>query len=410
MSVPSDLEKWKHLAQTDPGQAAAELGRTPSDQAQQIAKSLGVDCLAGMILRLGTDAAADLLRNLSEEFREKALREVPAEKSRHVREILSYPPGTAGALMAKEYLSVPIECDIGEAARYLRSLPQDGRAKVSYIYVVDRNHRLEGVIQVRDLVFYPHDRPVRDILRGPIVQVEAGMSQRDVARILQRHRYLGLPVVDKAQRLVGLISANNVLQVFEEEAEEDIARIVGTSAEEIKARSARKILRLRLPWMMVNLISGLLCALILGLFESSVETAAALFLFVPVVLGISESAGVQGATIIVRNLLFGNINLKDLSAFFFREALVGVALGVICGSLVGSAAILWPGGRRLGLAIAASMAVAVIFSALIGLALPLVFKRLRIDPAIASGPLVLAICDLQTLVVYFGISTLILAL
>ncbi len=310
--------------------------------------------------------------------------------------------------MQTEYFCIPIECTIEEATRYLQSLPRDGKVKVSYIYVVDKNHRLEGVIQVRDLVFYPPDKRVKEILRGPIVQVETGMSQLDVARVLQRHRYLGLPVVDKAQKLVGVIGADSVLQVFQEEAEADIAKIVGTSAEEIKSRSARKILRLRLPWMLVNLTGGLFCAFILGFFQNSLETVAALFLFIPVVLGLSESTGVQGATIVVRNLAFGTVNLKDLGAFFFREVLVGVAIGLVCGFLVGGTAVLWQGSPRLGLAIAASMTVAIVISALIGLALPLVFRRFKIDPAIASGPLVLAICDLQTLSVYFSLSGIIL--
>jgi magnesium transporter len=265
------------------------------------------------------------------------------------------------------------------------------------------------VIQVRDLVFYPPATQVSAILRSPVVQVETGMSGLDVAKLLQRHRYLGLPVVDGKQRLAGVISADRVLKIFEEEAEDDLAKIVGTDAEEIRTHSVFRILQLRAPWLSVNILSGLLCAAISGVFQRDPATAAALFIFVPMVLGLSESIGVQGATIVVRNIALGNVAWKDLGALFLREVAVGVSLGCVCGVIVGSVAGLWQGHTRLGLAIGSSMGLAIFLSALIGLMLPSLFRRLKIDPAMASGPLVLAVCDLQTLFVYFNLSGAILS-
>jgi magnesium transporter len=408
MENQANINKWRDYFDYDAVQAASELCHKPFEEIASIVEGLGVDFMLGIVLRLGTDASAELLRNFPAEFREEVFIRVPQERAEFLKEILSYPPGTAGAAMAKEVLAVVEDATIGETVSYLQSLSEAQRGKVSYIYVVDKGRRLRGVIQTRDLIFYPSEKPVRDILKGPVVQVETGMLQIDVARLLQRHRYLGLPVVDQAQRLVGIISADTVMQVLENEALDDIAKMVGTSSREIRTTSVAKILRSRLPWLSVNIVSGLICAFIAGLFQKDIPTIATLFLFVPIVLGLSESTGVQGATIMVRNIAMGRVSFKDLGSLFFREVLVGVFIGIVCGLSVGAIASLWRASRMVGVALAVSMAVAIIISALLGLLLPVLFKRLKVDPAIASGPLVLAICDIQTLIIYFNISGFIL--
>jgi magnesium transporter len=404
----SDTEKWKLLVKSDVNQAASEFGEKPSEETAQMAQDLGVAYLSNVVEALGTDDAADMLHNLPVDFREQVLSQITPDKANLLREILSYRPGTAGALMAKEYLAVSVEANLREATEYLRSVRPDRKGKVSYIYVVDKNKRLEGVIQIRDLIFYPPETPVRKVLKSPVVQVETGMTQLDVAKLLQKHNYLGLPVVNEKQQLVGVISADSALEVLEKEAADDIAKIVGTGAEEIRSRSVRKIMSLRLPWLFVNIVSGLLCAFISGVFQNDLAAVTALFLFVPVVLGLSESTGVQGATIVVRNIAMGHVAFKDLGSLFMKEALVGILIGLICGTVVGTVGAVWLQNGSLGLALASSMTFAIILSASIGLVLPLVFKRLRLDPAMASGPFVLAICDIQTLLVYFNLSSFIL--
>lgn len=405
----SDAEKWKLLADYDATQAASEFGDKSPQSASKMAQELGAAYLVNVVEQLGSDVASDVLRNLPEDLRQEVLAGLVPERAADLREILSHPAGTVGSLMAKEFLSVPLHFTVKQATQYLQDLPADKKGKISYIYAVDENRRLQGVIQVRDLIFHPSVTLIKDIRTYPVVQVETGMSQRDAAKLLQKHRYLALPVVDPAQKLVGVVNADSALKVFEEQATEDIAKSVGTSGQEIKARSVRQILSLRLPWLSVNILSGLLCAWISGIFSQNLQTAAALFLFVPVVLGLSESTGVQGATIIVRNLVLGSVSLKELKGLLAREVMVGVLIGVICGLVVGGTASFWQGSERLGLALAGSMTLAIFLSALVGLLLPLLFRRLKIDPAMASGPLVLAICDLQTLFVYFTFSGFILS-
>jgi magnesium transporter len=404
----SDIEKWKLLASKDADQAASDISEKSLAETGRLSEELGVAYLAEVVSQLGTDVAAGMLQSLPRDFREQVLAALTPEKRTALLEILSYELDTAGSLMAKEFLSIPLDATLGETTRYLQTIPREKRGKVSYIYVVDKNQRLEGVIQVRDLVFHPPETPVRAILKSPVVQVETDMSQLDVARLLQRHRYLGLPVVDGQQRLVGVINADSAMRVLEQEAIDDIATIVGTSAEEIRADSVSRILCLRLPWLMVNLVSGLLCAFISGFFQNDLASVATLFLFVPVVLGLSESTGVQGATMVVRNLALGQTSWGRMMALFVKEALAGITIGVICGGVVGAVATLWHGHPEVGIALSVSMTVAIAISAFIGLLLPFIFKRFHIEPAIASGPLVLALCDLQALIVYFSLSSLLL--
>ena len=403
-----EIKRWKALVKLDVNEAAGELIRKSPEEIHEVTESLGEEYISGFVSRLATDTASAVLRVLSGELRDQVLHAQSDEKQKDLREILTYPSGTAGSMMAKEYLAVPVEIDLADAIQRLRKINPERKGKISYIYAVDRTQRLEGVIQARDLVFYPPEKPVREILKSPVVQVEAGMSHEDVARLLQRHRYLGLPVVDKMQKLVGVISADVVMDAMEQNATDDIAKIVGTSAEEMKTHSVRRIVRLRLPWLAVNLLSGMACAYISGVFQNEAPKIAVLFLFVPVILGLSESTGVQGATILVRNISLGNISFRYISSLFLRESLAGILIGVACGISVGFFAWLWMGKYVLGIALAVSMTFAIIISALIGLLLPLMFQKIKFDPALASGPFVLAVCDIQTLLVYFSLSGIVL--
>jgi len=408
MNNPDYVVRWEELSRYDVTQAASEFAQLPFDEARAIIDTLGKNYISEIISRLATDAATAMLRNISEDTRQIILAKIPHEKAADLRELLSYPEGTAGAIMAKEYLTIPVEATIREATKYLQQLPGHKKGKVSYIYVVDPNNRLEGVIQIRDLIFHSPDKHIKDILISPVVQVETMMSQLDIARLLQRHRYLGLPVVDAEQRIAGVISADNVLQAVEEEVVDDMAKIIGTSSEELKTHSIKKIVKMRLPWLFINIFSGLLCAFIMGIFEQKIENIAILFLFVPIILGLSESTGVQGATVIVRNLALGLGAFKSLGSLFRRETIAAAFISLSCGLFVGISASLWKGSSNIGIALTISMFVAMFVSATIGLFLPLFFKKIKIDPAFAAGPIVLALCDIQTLCVYFYVSANIL--
>ena len=391
----SDAEKWKILVESG-----------ASDR--QAVQKLGGAYMVNVIEQLPSDAAAELMRSLPKDFQEKILLDLNLQKAKEVREILSYPLKTAGALMAKEFLLIPLDANIKEATAYLQSIPQERKGKVPYIYVLDKEGKPHGVIQVRDLIFYSPQTPVKEVMKSPATTVSAKTPQSEIIKLFEKQRLLALPVLDEAGKLTGVIRIDNALDAAQKQAANQIAKMVGTDAEEIKTKSVLRILKLRLPWLFVSIVSGLTCAFITEFFQHSIATVATLFLFIPVILGLSESTAVQGATIVVRNLTLGNLTTKDIGGIFIREIAVGVFIGMICSVIVGIVAYIWQGNYLVGMALAASMAVTISISALIGLILPLVFRTLKIDPATASGPLVLAICDLQTLFVYFSLSAMIL--
>lgn len=311
---------------------------------------------------------------------------------------------TAGAIMKNEFLAVSDESTIEDTINLFRTVSLEKVSKPSYIYVVDSRGHLIGVVQMRDLLSHPPGGHIRDIMLKNVVKVHTEMNREEAVRFFIRHRFLALPVVNNEQKLVGIITADEMVDIAELEAEDDIAKIVGTGADEITTHSIRRIVRLRLPWLAISILSGLTCAFILGWFERDMKSVIALALFIPIVLGLSESTGMQSATIVVRNMATGRATFKDVRWLLQKEIIVGVIVGLICGMLVGGTATLWQADRNLGAVLAVSMSLSIILSGVVGSFLPFIFRLARIDPALSSGPIVLATCDIMTLLIYFKIS------
>lgn len=315
---------------------------------------------------------------------------------------------TVGAIMKNEFMAVPDHFTIEETIGHFRTASLEKVSKPSYIYVVDPNEHLVGVVQMRDLLSHaPHVR-VSDIMLKNVVKVHTEMDQEEAVRYFIRHRFLALPVVNNDQKLVGIITADEMVDIAELEAEDDIAKIIGTGVDEITTRSIPRIVRLRLPWLTISIASGLTCAFITGWFQHELKSVIALALFIPIVLGLSESTGTQSATIVVRNMALGRATFKDIRWLLQKEMLVGVIVGLICGLFVGAAATIWQENPNLGAALAFSMSASIILSGIVGSFLPFIFRALGFDPALSSGPIVLATCDIITLLIYFKVSGLFL--
>lgn len=392
----TDTEKWELLIAANDAKAK---GNAPVET--EATQDLGVAYLCETVLQLASDSAADLLRSLPADFSAKVLEALPESRRFDLKELLSYKADTAGAIMAKEYLAIPAHLKIHEAIDLLQKVPNERKGRAPYVYIVDNVSRPKGVVSTKDLIFNSPDVAIDSIATHPALTVNVQTPQKDVARFMREHNHLAVPVVDASGELAGIISANSLLQAMKDQADREIAKMVGTDAEEMTARSPFRILRLRLPWLLFSIASGLFCAFISDIFQRHLAEITALFLFVPVVLGLSESTGIQGATIVVRNLSVRDLAFKELWKLMRREMMVGIMIGVVCGFIVGVITSFWQGNPVLGIAIAASMNVAILVSAIIGLLLPIIFKAFKLDPAVASGPLVLALCDIQTLGVYF---------
>ncbi len=311
---------------------------------------------------------------------------------------------TVGSIMKNEFLAVSDELTIEETIKHFRTASLEKVSKPSYIYVIDSRGLLVGVVQMRDLLSHAPGVHVRDIMLKNVVKVHAEMDQEEVVRYFIRHRFLALPVINNEQKLVGIITADEMVDIAELEAEDDIAKIVGTGVDEITSRSIPRIVRLRLPWLAVSIVGGFVSAFILGWFERDMKSVIALAIFIPIVLGLSESIGMQSSTIVVRNMALGRATFKDVRWLLQKEMFVGIIVGLICGVFVGGAACLWQANANLGAVLFISMSMSIILSGVIGSCLPFLFRMFKIDPALSSGPIVLATCDIITLLIYFRVS------
>ncbi|HRK61264.1 MAG TPA: magnesium transporter [Candidatus Omnitrophota bacterium] len=403
MQKLTDKQKWDLIRQSQ--EVLAEKQASPcADNAKQQIAEMGVAYLAETTAQLTSDSAVDFLKNFDAPTQKQILAELPSEKLNDIIEILSYPHGSTGSIMAKEFMAVPENLTVAEAIEKLYQLPVDRRGKAPYVYVINEKHELRGAIKTSDLIFNGKEKQLGEIMHSPVDCIEAEKPEIEAARLIRKQNHLALPVINREGRLTGVLSANNVAQILQEQADSDIAKMVGTSAEELQTPSVLGALKLRMPWLLFTILSGFLCAWISDVFQNNLQTLAVLFLFVPLVLGLSESIGIQGATIVVRNLSQGHIPFANLRSLFLKEGGAGFLIGLICAAIVGGIALVWKDNALLGLAIGGSMVVAIAISGLIGLLLPILFKAIKVDPAIASGPLVLALCDIQTLIVYFNLS------
>jgi magnesium transporter len=357
---------------------------------------------------LSTDDAADLLGLLPPELSAELIEAMPRTEGDEVMELLRYPEETAGGIMTPEFLAVPTTSTAREVIARLQGAPE--AEMVFYVYVVDADGVLKGVLSLRELLTLPPDTPLEDVMVTPVVRARVDMDQEAVARMTARYNLLAVPVVDHEEKLVGIITVDDVIDVIRDEATEDMLKMSGTGvdAEYSLSVGALRAARLRLPWLMSNVLGGLVTAWVMTQFTHTLQTVLALVAFVPVCMALGGSLGLQSATIVVRGLATGQIELGDLRRVFVREVRVGVMIGVVCGLIVGTAAMLWR-SPWVGLVVATSLVVSSCVAVTIGTLTPILFQRLRLDPAVTSGPLVTTLNDVTGLTVYLGVATLMLS-
>jgi len=357
---------------------------------------------------LSTDDAADLLGALPPELSAQLIEGMPPTEGDEVMELLRYPEETAGGIMTPEFLAVPTTSTAREVIDRLQGAPD--AEMVFYVYVVDADGVLKGVLSLRELLTMPPDTPLEEVMVTPVVRARVDMDQEAVARMTARYNLLAVPVVDHEEKLVGIITVDDVIDVIRDEATEDMLKMSGTAvdAEYSLSVGTLRATRLRLPWLMVNVVGGVFTAWVMTRFTDTLESMLTLVAFVPISMALGGSLGLQSATIVVRGLATGQIEVGDLRRVFFREVRVGIMIGLACGLMVGGVA-LWWGDRWLGVVVGTSLLSASCVAVIIGTLTPILFQYLKFDPAISSGPLVSMLNDVTGLVIYLGLATLLLA-
>lgn len=370
----------------------------------RILKDLDNQSLSQIVEELDSDDAADLVGDLPAERAREVIEAVDDQVSEELEKLLPYDEDTAGGIMALEFLSVKVDVTVLDA---IESIREKGKeiGNLYYIWVTDDYGRLVGVISLKDLVLRTPETRIGKIMNPEVISVNVKTDQEEVARLVMRYDLVNIPVVDENNRLVGRITHDDIMDVIEEEADEDISLMAGVIDQEITEESAMRISRARLPWLVAALFGGLLAAVVINRFEVSLQQMIALSFFFPVIMAMGGNTGTQAATLVVRGLATGDITFVNIGKRLWMELRVALLNGLVCGLILGVVVGFWLGDFRLGSMIALALVFIILISGIIGSAVPLVLHRMNVDPALAAGPFVTTSNDIIGLLIYLVIVT-----
>ncbi|MBP7275095.1 MAG: magnesium transporter [Kiritimatiellae bacterium] len=386
--------------------AAAALAEMDSTAAHRIADELSSADLHPMLDAMPHNKAADILGELPEERQREALARLAPENSSGVQRLLSYPENSAGSLMSDAFYALREDWTLEYALESLRRDDDAQRLSASYLYVVDSQNRLAGVVTLRDLILRRRDLTVSAIAQPTVQRVRASDDQETVARLFSQYRFLSLPVVEADGRLVGVVSADQAIRVEQAEATEDMQLMVGLSGEERTYTPWAQSFSRRLPWLMVNLGTAFLAAAVVGIFEDTIAQWTALAVFLPIVAGQGGNAGAQTLTVMIRGMAMGEVNDAAGRRALLKEITLGVLNGLALGLVVGVVGYWWKGNAMLGVVVCVAMFLNMLAAAFSGVTIPLLLRSLHIDPALASSIFLTTVTDVAGFFFFLGLAAL----
>ncbi len=387
---------------------AAEVVVELSDHSRDLVLAgLSTGQLSAIVDDMPSDEATDIIADLPAEQAREILSRIDLEDSAEVRALLQYEEDTAGGLMQLELVAARSNQTVAQVIEAIRE-KKDEVGELHNIYVVGSDKTLMGYVPVSKMILAAPDTPMRNLLVTCPLVVEAHEDQEEVAHKFRRYDVVSAPVVDSQGRLLGRITIDDVMEVMEEEAREDLLRMAGASSEEdmFFTSGIFKISRLRLPWLLSNMMGGLISGWLLWRFKVKLSDAIFLVAFIPVITAMAGNVGVQSSTIMVRGFAVGHVHFGNLWRILFREVRVAILIGSVCGSAVGFLAHFWHDNIVLGLVVGLSMICAISTAAMLGTLAPALLKRLNVDPAISSGPIVTTCNDILGILIYFGIASI----
>lgn len=399
-------EKDQHLCfhrMADPARRADLIVNMQPPFGKRVLDPMPPQEVADILSEMATDDAADILQDLEEEQRERVLAVLDVDDKEEVEDLMAYGDDTAGGIMLPEFVALPADTTAEEALIVLRE-KSDDIEMANYIYVTNASGQLVGVLSLRRLVTSPPHKRIREFMETDVIVVSPDMDQEEVAKLVSDHGLLAVPVVDESQRLLGIVTIDDVIDVIEEEAQEDLLKMAGAGPAVTLDEGFLTHVKSRFPWLLASCAGGLASALVMGAFESTLAAHHFFALFLPIILGMSGNVGTQSATVTVRGLALGQIGQERKLAALRRELAVGLSLGLAYALLVGSVAALMGDTPHDGLAIGFSMAIGMTLASTIGTLVPLLLSRMGFDPAVATGPFVTTSLDLIGVAIYFGVS------
>ena len=363
--------------------------------------------LAPLLDEVDDDIAADILSELPDDRRDEMLRRM--RRARDVEPLLEQEEQTAGAHMTGAFVPLSRNWTADQAIQFLRrSRPEADSAY--YLYVLDPQKRLEGIVSLRDLIIAPPHAMIWEIMSRDVVKARDDMDQEEMARLVQRYDLIALPVVDEQDRVVGVVTVDDVLDVVEEEATEDILKLAGVGVKERALSPIMESARRRLPWLTVNMGIALVSAFIISRFEHTISEVAAVAAIMPIIAGQGGNAGIQTSTIVVRGLALDEIDVSDVVAVLSKEIGLGMLKGVFFGAALAVITLVWQGNGTLAVVAGAAMFLNMIVASVAGVSIPMTLRYgLKLDPATAAGVFDTMLTDIMGFFIFLGLATIFLS-
>jgi magnesium transporter len=405
---PRDM--WRALSALPPDERAETFGYLPTEQQVDLARTLTRKQLADIVFHMSADERADLFNRLSQEQQEALLPGLAQAERDDIRRLAGYEEGTAGAIMTSDYATLAPQLTAREAIEWLRREAPD-KETIYQSYVIDADRRLLGAVSLRDLILAPSARRVEELMVREVIFARVEDEQEDVAGMISKYDLLALPIINGGEKLVGIVTYDDAMDVVEQEATEDFHKAASVDHLETSVRDAgfRLLYRKRVFWLVLLVFGNLFSGAGIAYFEDTIAAYVALVFFLPLLVGSSGNAGSQAATLMVRALATGDVELRDWGRMLGRELLVAGALGLTMAIAISGVGVI-RGGSEIAAVVAITMVTVVIIGSLIGMSLPFVLNRFRFDPATASAPLVATIADAVGVLVYFGVASAVLQL
>lgn len=386
--------------------AGQTLKEIPEFFLPDILELIDDDKLTEIVTRLEPDDALYILGRLPDHRWQGLLARLEPRLKNQLEKLLVYPKDSAGAVMNSNYIAVSVANTIEEAIQALRASPD--REGIFYVYVVD-GRKLVGVLPLRSLVIADGKDLVRNHMLTNVFTVQVTEDQERAAQLVSQYNLLALPVVNDQQELLGVITVDDVIDIFEEEATEDLYHMAGLSEEDRAFTPVFTKARKRLPWFLINLITAFGSVFVISFFESTIARVAILAAFMPVVAGMGGNSGTQSLIVMTRSIALGEMAFASASRAILKEFANGVIIGLIIGSIAGVFGFLWVGNLYLGLIVFLALIANMMVAALMGTTVPLLFKRFKFDPAIGSGIFVTAGTDIIGFFLFLGLARLFIA-
>ncbi|MCP4898935.1 MAG: magnesium transporter [bacterium] len=418
LARPEDVAEWLDLLSIDERQkilsalsheaAGTVLTDTTASIRAELVDELTTERLAQIAEAMPADEAADLIGELETDETEEVLQHISTEDEVVLRDLLRYPDDTAGGIMNPEVVALAADATVDDAIQVVRTA--DPGTVTAVAYVVDDDHRLIGFIRLKQLVTAASSAQLSEIMDTDVISVTALTDQEEVADLVDKYDFMTIPVVDLNRSLLGAVTVDDVLDVIEEEATEDIYKMAGSSAEEEDSESILHVARYRLPWLLICLVGTQLSTFVQVIASREVALYEQMSVFTAAIMAMAGNTSLQSATTTVRRLALDTLPRTRFIRHIIREIAVALFMGVVCGVAASLMALVFHHNPLIGIALGLAMAVGMSAASLLGAAMPLVLDILGVDPAVASGPLVSTINDSLALAVYFLMATGILIL